>query len=342
MVMMYLLPPPNKYGVPEGDTRYPRHTVALLLAGIVLFILSAIVSVMVIAQFVRPMPRVVSPEEIATSTPMVDHFATMQLQAKAAYVYDMSTHTVLYQRNAEASLPLASLSKVMTALVVSEVLDASSTVAIPHYLAAPTDPNSGLLKGEQYTVRDVLSFTLVASSNDGAEFLASLADTPLHVAYPLSPIASTTIWRMNSLAAQLGLMSMRFTNVSGLDLNATTASNVGSARDMAGLLQYAASTSVHTFAGTVQKTLTISAQHGASHTFNNTDEALAAIPGVVLGKTGYTDLAGGNLAVVFNVGLHHPIVAVVLGSTEEGRFDDMKALVNATIATVSSQENSVY
>jgi D-alanyl-D-alanine carboxypeptidase len=47
-----------------------------------------------------------------------------------------------------------------------------------------------------------------------------------------------------------------------------------------------------------------------------------------MGKTGFTDLAGGNLAIVFDVGLAHPVVAVVLGSSEEGRFSDMQKLVD--------------
>ena len=54
-----------------------------------------------------------------------------------------------------------------------------------------------------------------------------------------------------------------------------------------------------------------------------------------MGKTGLTDLAGGNLAVVFDVGLAHPVVAVVLGSTESGRFVDMQKLVDAARIAVS-------
>jgi len=62
---------------------------------------------------------------------------------------------------------------------------------------------------------------------------------------------------------------------------------------------------------------------------------LGAIPGIIMGKTGYTDLAGGNLAVVFDAGVGHPVVAVVMGSTQDGRFSDMKQLVSASIAAVN-------
>ena len=69
----------------------------------------------------------------------------------------------------------------------------------------------------------------------------------------------------------------------------------------------------------------------------NTNEALGAIPGLIMGKTGYTDLAGGNLAVVFDVGLSHPVIAVVLGSTIDGRFTDMKQIVPAARKAVAQE-----
>jgi D-alanyl-D-alanine carboxypeptidase len=56
------------------------------------------------------------------------------------------------------------------------------------------------------------------------------------------------------------------------------------------------------------------------------------IPGLLLSKTGYTDLAGGNLALVFDSGIGHPIAVVVLGSSQKARFTDGTTLVAATLA----------
>lgn len=56
---------------------------------------------------------------------------------------------------------------------------------------------------------------------------------------------------------------------------------------------------------------------------------LSSLPGFVGAKTGYTDLAGGNLVVIFDIEIGHPLVAVVLGSTEQGRFDDIRTLAHA-------------
>ena len=57
-----------------------------------------------------------------------------------------------------------------------------------------------------------------------------------------------------------------------------------------------------------------------------------AIPRLLLSKTGYTDLAGGNLALVFDSGIEHPIAIVVLGSSQKARFTDGTVLVAATLA----------
>ncbi len=70
----------------------------------------------------------------------------------------------------------------------------------------------------------------------------------------------------------------------------------------------------------------------------NTNEALGEIPGLLMGKTGFTDLAGGNLAVVFEAGPARPIVVVVLGSTREGRFADMRILVETTLRALGNTQ----
>jgi D-alanyl-D-alanine carboxypeptidase len=76
----------------------------------------------------------------------------------------------------------------------------------------------------------------------------------------------------------------------------------------------------------------VTSSDGVVHTFANTDLDVTHIPDPLLSKTGYTDLAGGNLVVVYDAGINHPIAVVVLGSTENGRFTDVQQLVNATLA----------
>jgi len=145
------------------------------------------------------------------------------------------------------------------------------------------------------------------------------------------------VWRMNDLAQQLDLTNMYFLNDNGLDISTTQSGAYGSAHDVAMLFAYAASTSPQTFAATTQPSVTVYSTTNMAATGTNTDTALDSIPGIVMGKTGYTDLAGGNLAIVFDTD-GHEIVAVVLGSTEDGRFSDMEQLIAPTQQTVSEGE----
>ena len=77
-------------------------------------------------------------------------------------------------------------------------------------------------------------------------------------------------------------------------------------------------------------TLSISSSK-APHISQNTDKDIVIIPGLIASKTVYTDLAGGNLAVAFDASVGHPIIVVVLGSTEAGRFTDVATLVKTSL-----------
>ena len=280
------------------------------------------------------------PSEVQTAAAAdaLDPFSGISLLAKAAIVIDIKTGKTLFELNPDVQLPLASLTKVPLVLAVSEVLRNDDIILIP-YDTAPAGSAERLAEGEKWKVRDIIDFTLIASSNGGAEILASVADEPLHALYPESPAGQSplggaesgaTLWRMNKLVESLGLARTYFLNASGLDLSTTQSGAYGSARDMARLFAYAASAQPSLFAGTAKNATVMTSANGQEQTSAfNTNKAEGAIPGLVLGKTGYTDLAGGNLAVVFDVGFGEPVVAVVLGSTYEGRFEDMQKLVVA-------------
>jgi serine-type D-Ala-D-Ala carboxypeptidase (penicillin-binding protein 5/6) len=259
-------------------------------------------------------------------------FRHLSLIATSSIVVDVSTGQTLYESNSDVQLPLASLTKVPMAFVVSESMPADSVVTIPRD-TSPTSKAQSLPAGSRWYLKDLLTYTLVASSNDGAEILADQARYDIHLRYPQSPLNTATLWRMNDLAHSLGLTHTYFLNPTGLDESITQSGAYGSAGDMATLFAYVASTTPTIYAGTARAGVHLASLDGESTVVQNTDEALDAIPGLVMGKTGFTDLAGGNLAVVFDVAPGHRIVAVVLHSTREGRFSDMKKLVEAARET---------
>jgi len=261
-------------------------------------------------------------------------FENITLQAKGAIVVDLTDDRTLYELNADAPLPLASLTKVPLTLAVYEALPESTIITIP-YDTSPYETSQKLRKGERWRLQDVIDFTLAVSSNTGADILASAAEKSIQERYLGAPAEDAAVWRMNQLVQNIGLTHTYFVNATGLDESTTQAGAYGSARDMAKLFAHAANTNSALFAATTKENFRLQSLDGTESTAINTDEALPDIPGAILGKTGYTDLAGGNLAIVFEVEGHR-ISAVVLGSTQNGRFDDMRKLVSTTKEALKS------
>ncbi len=255
-----------------------------------------------------------------------DTFENIRIAAKAAIVIDLSTGETLYEKNADTQLPLASLTKVPLAVVVAETMDKNQLVTIPKDTGWNSNAQQ-LHQGEVLKLQDLIDYTLIASSNEGAEILGDLAEKFVYRKYPQAPMGGATLWRMNNLVSELGLSHTYFLNESGLDESRTQSGSYGSPRDVAKIFAYAAFTYPDTFAGTTENGRLVYAGNGAVASVTNTNDALGDIQGLIMGKTGFTDLAGGNLAVVFDIGLAHPVAAVVMGSTEAARFSDMKILI---------------
>ena len=274
--------------------------------------------------------------------PAPNHFDGMDLEAKAAIVFDLLENKIIYSLNGEEQLPLASLAKIMTAVVVREILPTYATVTIDSD-SIKKEGDSGLRVGEKWAARDLLDFTLLVSSNDGAASLAAAAglaavgagqNTEETVADAIIR-ENDFIAKMNEKARSLGLVQTYFLNETGLDFQPNLSGGYGSARDVATLLAYAATKYPDLFEATRQPVFKVSPLDGKSRTAKNTNEAVAEIPGLLASKTGYTDLAGGNLAVLMDAGLGHLIAIVVLGSSEQGRFADVEKLASTTISSLN-------
>lgn len=255
---------------------------------------------------------------VATST---DPFASVRLTAKAAYVYDLRDKAVLYAKNEDGRMALASLTKVMTALVATEMApDADILIT---RAALSTEGDSGLIVGEKWKMRDLLDFALTSSSNDGMHAVALAFGEQAFVA------------RMNLKADELGMKDTYFLNETGLDISSGQAGAYGSAKDMATLFAYVVDKHPGLLEATQEREITLSSNI-KSHTARNTDVLADVIPGLKASKTGFTDLAGGNLVIVFDPEIGRPIAVSVLGSTEEGRFEDMRLLVSKALEKLST------
>ena len=283
-------------------------------------------------QNVAETTQIITPTNIETPS-ATDSFETVTLQARSAYVWDVKEQRVLYSKNPDETLPLASVAKLMTALVAYELLGNNSTVRIGANAIAQ-EGDSGFGVGESFRSRNLLDLTLINSSNDGAFALAAAAGGS---ATNEEENAAAFVTAMNLRAEDLGLTTTSFKNPTGLDIAGSTAGAVGSARDMAFLMEYLVTHYPETLELTRKSDTRIANEVGNLHDAENTNHLAANIPSLLGSKTGYTDLAGGNLVIAFDVGLNHPIVIAVLGSSQEGRFTDVNALVKATRAEMQQQ-----
>lgn len=270
----------------------------------------------------------------------IDPFQEIQLEAKSAVVWDVINNRELFTKESDVSLPLASLTKVMTALVIrSKFPDSSNIQILQEYLEPEGDSN--LIVGDIWQANDLRDFTLLTSSNDGAFALAAVAEAKENnlgnVLYTQEDLRNKFIEEMNNTASEIGLSNSRFFNEHGLDRTVDRGGAYGSAKDMAMLFAYTLQNFPDMLEATRYKKLEFKSAEKV-YSATNTNDFVDQIPNLIASKTGYTDLAGGNLVIAYDAGLNRPIIISVLGSSTEGRFTDALKLSEASLKYLQQEE----
>lgn len=268
-----------------------------------------------------------------------DPFDGIELEAKSAYVLDMQTGTLMHEKNSFEPLPLASLAKLLTALLLEEqAFDDAFIPLSPEAIAQ--DEDEGLWAGDKLAKRDLINFMLVASSNDAAfaagEFIGASREGNERAG------VSKFVALMNERARALGMLSSSFLNPHGLDITINfrriSGAN-GSAFDVAVLMDYIYRNYPQLLSATRETEVQVLSERGRVYTAPNTNESLGAIPQLIGAKTGTTKLAGANIAFIFDAGFLRPVLAVLLSSTEEKRFADAKKIVEASLRHMQAEES---
>jgi D-alanyl-D-alanine carboxypeptidase (penicillin-binding protein 5/6) len=262
-------------------------------------------------------------------------FLKLDIKAKSAYVLDINSGEVLFEKDSEVQLPLTSLTKIMTAVTALSMVPESTIISVEKEDLA-LEGDSGLYANEKWRLQDLLNLVLIESSNDGAYTVASGLGE-IFVKTGRENGRKFFINSMNQKAKDLGLAQTYFNNESGLDESEYLSGGYGSAKDVAVLIGKAVKDYPDVFRNTKYDEMKLESLSNLKHKTTNTNKTINSIPGVIASKTGYTNLAGGNLAVVFDAGFGRPISVVVLGSTYEDRFLDVENLTMATLEYLNNK-----
>ncbi len=300
--------------------RIATHARSMREAGIALLFASGI---LLLFFFLSPALEQPASAAVTIATPTAPNaFTNVPLEAKAVIVYDLATGETLYAKNADAQLPLASLTKLLTVYAALIELSPNTPITIPASIVSIDGPRTFSI-GQTLSLADLARLTLTASLNDGAVAIASA--TAEHENRSQSEM-------LVNAAAALGLSQTYAVNGSGLDVNTAVSGGYGSARDIARLAGALIERAPSIATATTQRSVEAVSEGGTSFSVMNTDPIIGTVPRLLLSKTGYTDLAGGNLVLVFDAGMQHPVAVVVLGSSLKARFTDGATLVAAALA----------
>lgn len=255
---------------------------------------------------------------VALPAPLLRDRPPPDVAADAWLLIDAASGAELASFDASMSRPMASVTKLMTAVVVVENTSPDEIVKISDQAAAVGEAEIGLVPGEEWSVRELLAATLVRSGNDAAMALAEYVGGSV----------DGFVVMMNAKAAELGLTATSFANPHGLD----DPNHYTSASDLAALAAVALSDPL--IARTV-RTHVVKFRpdpEGRSRRAVNTNRLLGAYPGVIGLKTGYTGDAGRVLVAAAADG-DRVLISVVMNA--EDHFDATRRLLDYGLSTAS-------
>ena len=236
--------------------------------------------------------------------------APAHVKAKGAALADAATRQLLWSRQIDSELPIGSITKVMTALIVIEAGDLNREIRIPksvlNYVAKYQAESAGLHPGDVVTVRDLLEAMLLPSGCDAAYVLA----------LTYGPGMPAFLAKMNATAVRLGMTSTHFTSPDGLPYP-TEYSTYSTPHDLINLGMTAMQSPVFRAIVTQRFFHLPKGKHHHSYWWDNTNGLIGTYRGADGIKTGYTDAA--KHCLLFEAHRHGmTLIGVVLGSPVTG------------------------
>jgi len=254
--------------------------------------------------------------ESSSATPIKENkYISPIIEAQSSIALDLNTGKILYENNSHERLSIASITKLMTALIILEENKLNDITTVSHNAASTEGSTMFLRAGEEIAVENLLYGAIINSANDAAVALAE---------YNAGSVEAF-IEKMNDRATSLGLVNTHFSNPIGLDQY----DNYSSSYDIAKLGQHIYQNQFIRHAAKLKELEVKSVSGEYVHQLESTNELLENdylnIKGL---KTGRTDGAGLCLVSVAENDTNNEIITVVLNSP--ARFHETKILVDWT------------
>lgn len=246
--------------------------------------------------------------------PIARSLPVPSFSARAVLISDLATDEVLFQKDADISLPIASTTKIVTALVASEYFKSNSPLTVNTSAGTPGS-KVGLTMGETLSFRSLLYGMLLNSGNDAAYAIAENYQGGV----------MGFVSAMNKKVLELNLQNTHFDNPAGFD----SPQHFSSAKDLAIITEEALKNDVLVRIFATKETSIFSLNKKYSHQLFNLNKLLSDVKGVMGVKTGTTDLAKENLVTLVERD-GHKLLIVVLGSDD--RFGETTRLIEWTYA----------
>ncbi len=235
----------------------------------------------------------------------------LKLNSKIGLIFDRNSKTILYEKNGLKQVPMASTTKIMTAIVVLENANLDDIVTISKKAAGTGGSRLGLKTNDKITVHDLLYGLMLKSGNDAAVALAE------HVGGGIDGFAEL----MNKKASEMGLVNSHFVTPHGLDQE----KHYTTAYELACMADYALNIpKFREIVGSKKYNITINAR---SSLIENTNELLGNLYGVYGVKTGFTNGAGRCLVTACKRDDIDIITVVLSANTKKERTLDSVKLI---------------
>lgn len=274
------------------------------------------------------------------------------INGSAGIAFDLETGELLFGYNENKAFPIASLTKIMTALVVLEnINDLNAEVTVSSDAALIEGSRMGIWMEEKITVRDLLYGMLVKSGNDAAKALEEYYDdeiapknqivkekkqetTPKNINGAVAAQntqgekeeTKNLVELMNDKASLLGLKNTEYHDTSGINEK-----NVSSLKDLAILMRYALQNEDISYIMQTEYYTAQALNGSLTHPMMSTNRLLRTRDDVIAGKTGYSEAAGWNHSAVVkstSTGGHRVFVGVLGTEGNDERFDECRKIID--------------